>query len=393
MNKERFLKTVKELGTIGWTDSGLQRVTFSPDFIKGRNYVADIMQDAGMTVRIDRIGNIFGRYNITKGDRTILTGSHLDSVAGGGIYDGHLGVLSSIEAARSLYEQDLLNNSLEVVGFNGEEGSPLGGTFGSRSICGDFTQLPTDLVLQSYALTKEDIYSSKVDFNLYKCFLELHIEQGPVLWRRNIPIGIPTAIVGITRYKVTIIGQTNHAGTTPMEERCDAMREAIRIINEWYKIVDELPERNFVYNIGKINLTPNEPPVIAGKAEFVIEMRSTDHKVVDLLVNHLSNIIDTATLPTTKEKLIDKDPVLLNIDLRKTIQNVCKEQNLMYLDMPSGAGHDASPISKHIPTAMIFIPSINGVSHSKDELSSVEDMITGVSTLEKVLYELSKNSL
>lgn len=395
MNKARFLKTVTELGQIGWVeDVGLTRVTFSTEFIEGRNYIAQLMSAAGMQVHIDSVGNIFGKYSgHSNSSKTILTGSHIDSVYGGGIHDGFLGVLSAIEAARSLYESNQLENSLEVVGFNAEEGSPLGGTFGSRSFCGDFSQIPAADVLAQYNIDKEDIYAAKGAVEDYKAFVELHIEQGPVLWRNNLDIGIPTAIVGITRYKVTLTGQANHAGTTPMQERKDAMRAAARLITDWYALTDSLSEQNFVCNIGTISLTPNEAPVVPGKTEFTLEMRSTDAQVITMLTGLFAQLLNNAELPAKMEKIIDKPPVKLYEPLQHMIKDICDTNKLQSIYMPSGAGHDASPLAFKMPAAMMFIPSINGISHAKEESSSEESILLGVQVLEELLNKLDKTEL
>lgn len=395
MNQERFLNSVQELSQIGWAeDFGLTRVAFSDQFIAGRDYIAQLMSTAGMQVRIDSVGNIFGRYtNKTSSDKVLLTGSHIDSVRGGGIHDGFLGVLSSIEAARSLYETGHLLNTLEVVGFNAEEGGPLGGTFGSRSFCGDFTQIPTTDILDGYAISKDSIYAAQADMKQYKAFVELHIEQGPVLWRNNIDIGIPTAIVGITRYKITVDGQANHAGTTPMNERQDALREAARLITTWYETIDTLSETNFVCNIGRINLVPNEPAVVPGKAELVLEMRSTDPAVITMLTDLFSKLLQNSSLQTDMQKIIDKPPVSLNATMQQMLYKICEYNQLNYIYMPSGAGHDASPIALKMPTAMLFIPSVDGVSHSPKEACSESSMLIGVKVLKDMLSELDRTQL
>lgn len=392
MDKNRFLTSVQELGKIGWVEGfGLKRVTFSPEFVQGRDYIAQLMRAAGMQVRIDSLGSIFGRYEGQQPDcQTILVGSHIDSVLGGGIHDGHLGVLSALEAVRSLHEAEVLDNAVEVVGFNAEEGSPLGGTFGSRSACGDFIQLPSAETLSSYGLQPEDIYAAKLDLPIYKGFLELHIEQGPILWRQNLDIGIPTAIVGITRYKITVDGQANHAGTTPMAERQDAMRAATHLLAQWYELIEQLPEKNFVCNIGMFKLTPNEPPVIPARAEFVLEMRSTDSQVITMLTEHFAELLSQATLPSKMDKIIDKPPVELDKNLRKLFKSICTDMKIKALEMSSGAGHDASPLAQVMPAAMIFIPSICGISHAKEEASSEQSLLLGLEVLRTAIYKFDK---
>lgn len=387
MNRQRFIDSVYALGKIGWEEGkGLYRIGFSEAFVKGRDYVAGLMEDAGMHVRVDAVGNLFGRYGgPNPGAKTVLLGSHLDSVPGGGIYDGHLGVLSALEAARSLHERGSLPCPVEVVGFNAEEGGEMGGTFGSRAVCGEVKDLPPLEVLLSLGLTPEGIESSKLDFDEYQAWLELHIEQGPVLWRRKIPIGIPSAIVGITRYEVTVVGEANHAGTTPMEERKDAMKAAVRLLSLWYDEVEAMQGQNFVCNVGSFSLEPGAAPVIPGRASFVLELRSTEDGVVRDLVQKFRELLPRASLPAAMEPMIDKPGTQLDKRLRDMIRETCVEMGMESLDMPSGAGHDSVPISRKIPSAMIFVPSISGISHSMLEETSVDDIVRGAELLENLL--------
>ena len=398
MNRKRFLENVENLGRIGWEEGkGLYRTAFSPAFVEGRNFVSDLMESAGMEVRVDAVGNLFGRYSGSDVNaKTLLVGSHLDSVPGGGQYDGHLGVLAALEAAQSLHERGAHRCSIEVVGFNAEEGGEMGGTFGSRAVCGETGALPDAQVLESLGLTPEGIAGAKLDFSQYAGYVEMHIEQGPVLWRKKIPIGIPTAIVGITRYRVTLTGQANHAGTTPMDERKDAMEEAVRLLSRWYDEVEELTERakktgkSFVCNVGTFALHPNAAPVVPGKASFVLELRSTDDTVVEMLAQCFRELLPSVSLPVVMERMIAKPAVQLDKALRAEIRTVCADMGIESLDMPSGAGHDASPMAHHIPSAMLFVPSIGGISHSMEEDTTTDDSVRGAEVLEKLLAKLDK---
>ena len=399
MNSQRFLSSVESLGQIGWEDGkGLYRTAFSEAFVKGREFVAGLMKEARMDVRVDSVGNLFGRYEgNNKNAPAVLLGSHLDSVPGGGKYDGHLGVLSALEAARSLHERGALFCPVEVVGFNAEEGGDMGGTFGSRAVCGDVKSLPAPEVLASLNLSAEKIASAKLDFSKYRAYLELHIEQGPVLWRRKIPIGIPTAIVGITRYLITMEGQANHAGTTPMDERKDAMKEAVKLLARWYDQVDEMcgaeksekDEKNFVCNVGTFALEPGSASVIPGMASFALELRSTNDTVVKMLAGKFRELLQSMALPASMELMISKPAVTLDESLRALIRDTCREMKIASLDMPSGAGHDASPLAMKIPSAMIFVPSTDGISHNLEENTSNGDMLLGVEVLEKTLEKLA----
>ena len=210
----------------------------------------------GMETRIDGVGNLFGRYDgKEKGAKSFLVGSHLDAVPGGGKYDGALGILAGIEVSRRIREErGPLRHPLEVVAFTAEEGGPLGGTFGSRAFTGLVSRdVPND-ILSSFGLSHEVIEKSRGKKEDYLAYLELHIEQGPILWRRNIAIGIPTGIVGITRYKIDICGQANHAGTTPMEERRDAMRSASSLARWFTGRATAAGKNDFVCNVGVFSL-------------------------------------------------------------------------------------------------------------------------------------------
>lgn len=396
MNKQRFLRNFEALGSIGWdNESGLHRVAFTESFSEGRDFVATLMDKAGMDVRIDSLGNLFGRYK-ESGPKTatLLIGSHLDSVPGGGKYDGPLGVLAALEVAQSLHEREAAGLSapcisVEVVGFNAEEGGEMGGTFGSRAICGDIKSLPPSDVLQKSGLSPEKIADAKLDLSCYRGYIELHIEQGPVLWDKKIPIGIPFAIVGITRYRITLKGQANHAGTTPMSERKDAMKEAVRLLSHWYDWLDSVQEKNFVCNVGTFTVTPGSASVIPGEVSFILELRSTEDSVVEKLAQRFRFILSSASLPASMDVMVTKPAVKLDASLQSLIRRTCREMNVATLDMPSGAGHDAASMAQHIPSAMIFVPSREGISHSPDENTPVADMIQGVEVLEKILKNMN----
>ena len=400
MNEKRFLENLETLGQIGWKEGeGLFRTAFSPLFAEGRDFVSELMKSAGMDVRVDGVGNLFGKYpGSGEGARTVLLGSHLDSVPGGGKYDGHLGVVAALEAAQALHEKGPHRHALEVVGFNAEEGGEMGGTFGSRAVCGDLGPLPDAAALESLGLSEEKIAAARMDLSNYLCYLEMHIEQGPVLWRRQIPVGIPTAIVGITRYRVEIEGEANHAGTTPMEERKDAMKGATRLLSSWYDWLDaeiaraDRPE--FVCNVGSFSLQPGAAPVVPGLASFVLELRSTQDTVVGMLADRFRKLLPAAELPAKMSLMVEKPAVELDPELRTQIRAVCDEMKFECLDMPSGAGHDASPMARHLPSAMLFVPSIRGISHSREEKSDATDMVRGVKVLERLVERLdSRDSI
>ena len=392
INNNRFLKELKEQGSIGWKNGeGLFREAYSESYNKVSNYVEEKMRQAGLETRVDAIGNIFGKLEGKDPNaKTILVGSHLDSVKAGGILDGAYGVMAGLEALRAIKESgELPVHSLELVGFTAEEGEPLGGSFGSRVFTGKMETPPSEELLKKFNLTKEDINSAKGDLDKYAAFMEVHIEQGPVLWRRDIPIGIPTAIVGITRFKGFVIGEANHAGTVPMKERKDAFYQTIILLKEWLDFMWD--QENIVCNVGFMNLDPGEITIIPGKVEFGMEIRSTDREMTLMAVNKLKEIFSKAEMCSTKLNLwVDKPAVQLNERIIDTIEVVCQELNTDYIKMPSGASHDASPLARVMPTGMIFVPSINGISHNKDEFTEEDDLIMGLNILTYTLLKLER---
>ncbi len=390
INEARFFKDLEEQGRIGWKDGeGLFREAYSEDYARVRNYVEQKIKEAGLEARIDSVGNIFGRL---KGRdpkaKTILTGSHLDAVKAGGMLDGAYGVIAGLEALRAIKESGKLpKHSLEVVGFIAEEGGPLGGTFGSRSFTGQMETPPADEVLNSFGITKKNIMEAKADIKNYAAFIELHIEQGPVLWRKGISVGIPTAIVGITRYKGYVTGEANHAGTTPMLERKDALYQTVVLLHQWLDFMRN--QKDMVCNIGYIDVEPGEVGIVPGQVRFGVEIRSTEKERTQAAADKLNEILSQAQICDAKAELwVDKPPVKLYDNIIDAIEKVCDELQIQCIRMPSGASHDASPLARVMPTGMIFVPSINGISHNKEEHTEKAHLIEGTSVLANTLLEL-----
>lgn len=393
VNLERIMNQLLQLGQIGWEpDRGMNRPPYSPAYDRAREYVRKIMEEAGMKTRIDAVGNLFGRYDgNVAGMKILLSGSHLDAVPEGGIYDGPLGVLGALEAMRYLHESGN-SHPLEVVAFTGEEGGEMGGTFGSRCFAGavDFGHLPPDDVMEFLGVSREKILGSRGNPGNYEAYIELHIEQGPVLINQGTGIGIPTAIAGITRYLVTVSGEANHAGTTPMMVRSDALKTAVEVLGEWYEYA--FSRKDFVSNVGKLTVKPGSPAIIPGSVEFVLELRSVDRNSIEQGVGKMESILAAGkNQKGTMSLMIDKGAAAMNSSLREKIVAASDEAGLKWLELPSGAMHDAAPVSREIPSAMIFIPSIGGISHSKDEFSTSQDIRNGVEVLARTLEMLDRN--
>jgi hydantoinase/carbamoylase family amidase len=361
------------------------------EYLADRDYIRRKMEDAGLITRVDTVGNLFGRLEGTeRGAATLLAGSHLDAVKAGGILDGPLGIVSALEALRAIGEQGIRpRHSLEAVAFIAEEGGPLGGTFGSRSFTGQMETPPAPEVLAGFGLSTEDVRAARGDLSTYGAYLEYHIEQGPVLWRKGLPVGIPTAIVGITRYRVTITGAANHAGTTPMLERKDALYEASVVIHKWVDFVRS--KENLVCNVGFLNVEPGQIGIVPGKVSFGVEIRSTEDSRMALAAETLKKYLSEMEGCRGQAELwVEKPPVRLDEGVVRTIESVSGELGYSSLLMPSGASHDASPLARVMPTGMLFVPSVGGVSHCMEEFSEDDDMVKGATVLANLLLRLDR---
>lgn len=392
INKKRFLTDFYYLGQIGWVDGeGLQRVSYSKSYVEAREWLRTRMEKYGLNTRIDRIGNLFGRIE-GKTASTILLGSHLDSVKNGGIYDGQLGIISALEALASIKENGIITNkSFEVVAFVAEEGEPLGGTFGSRTFAGLIPEGYKEDTLAALDITALDIKSSKGDIGKYIAFLELHIEQGPFLERKGLDIGIPSGIVGISRSEITIIGAANHAGTTPISERKDAMRIAADIIHKWFEWMDR--QDNIVCNIGRISIIPGHVSVVPEKVTFLLELRSLDDNLVKYANNFFKEICDFYQDKPCSIKIKSlgcKPAVSLDPSLIELIKYTAQKMEMKTIIMPSGASHDSSPMANIMPTAMIFVPSHEGISHAKGEYTPDKNIVLGAELLLKSVLEMDR---
>lgn len=390
INSERFVKDIEHQARIGWKDEqGLFREAYTKEYFELRDYVQSRMEEAGLKTRVDSVGNLFGRLEGENPKaRTILTGSHLDAVVGGGPLDGALGVIASLEALRSIKEAGRNpKHSLEVVGFVAEEGGPLGGTFGSRAFSGLVKSPLPDEVLKSFGLSWENIINAKGSIDDYCAYLELHIEQGPVLWQKGISVGIPTDIVGITRYQETVKGAANHAGTTPMMDRKDALYDAVIILHEWMDFMRK--QTDIVCNVGILEVEPGHVSIVPGEVKFKVELRSANQNIIQFAVDRLKDISSKIkTCSVAIELLIQKPPVKLSDQIINAIEQVSQDLKLKSLKMPSMASHDASPISQVMPAGMIFVPSVNGISHHKDEFTDKEDLVRGATVLANTLLKL-----
>jgi N-carbamoyl-L-amino-acid hydrolase len=402
VNGQRIHDHLKELSKFGANpQGGVSRVAYSDADLKGREYAITLMKEAGLDVHIDAAGNIIGtRAGSDASLKPLLIGSHIDSVPMGGNFDGDVGSLSAIEAAQTLKEKQItLRHPLEVIIFQNEEG----GTIGSQALGEGLNDRLLSLVSQSGKTIREG--TKFVGGNLDQLaaarrkpgsiagYFELHIEQGGSLEREKIDIGVVEGIVGILHSDVTIEGFANHAGTTPMDQRRDALLSAARFIEKVNQIVTGVPGRQ-VGTVGWIKVEPGAYNVIPGKVVLGLELRDLDEKKFAGLFDRIrSEAEGLGKLNQTRFSFTDpviSHPALTDKGFQELINDTAKSLGFSTKVMPSGAGHDAQEIARIGPVGMIFIPSIGGISHSPKELSRPQDIENGANVLLQTVLAFDK---
>lgn len=394
VNGTRVNTHLKQLSEFGKNpQGGVSRVAYSEADRHGREYTMGLMRAAQLTVSVDLAGNIWGRRPGSDATlKPIVFGSHIDSVPEGGNYDGDVGVLGSIEVAQTLAEAGVTTrHPLEVVVWQNEEG----GLWGSHAVTGPVTAQELAQVAWSGKSIRDGIAflggdPTKLDSVRRRQgdiagYLELHIEQGGTLDREKVAIGIVEGIVGIARWRVTAEGFANHAGTTEMAGRRDALLAAARLIEAVNRIVTSRPGRQ-VGTVGRIQAFPGAANVIPGRVEFSIEVRDLDASKIDLLGTEIrEEATRIGTLNgTTFSFIVDSaphKPALSHPALRAHIAAAARQLGLTTKVMPSGAGHDAQNAALIGPMAMIFVPSVGGISHSPREFTTPEDVVNGTNVL------------
>jgi len=401
----RIENHIDELSAFGRNqDGGVDRVAFSPADIEARKYITGLMSDAGLEIRIDTAGNIIGRLEGSEKLKPVMIGSHIDSVPGGGNFDGDVGVIGSIEVARVLQTSGTsLRHPLEVVVFSDEEG----GLTGSRAMIGDLTPEALGVTSHSGFTVAEGIRQIGGDPDHIKeaarelcsvaAFVELHIEQGAVLYDQEIDIGVVTGIVGIRWWDVVVDGVANHAGTTPMDKRVDPMLAAADFITAVNEVIRSEPGSQ-VGTVGRIKAEPGAPNVIADKVTMSLEIRDLESGKIQRLFEKIrSATIEIARRHGTSFEFQELDvaspPAPTDERIREIIATSAESLGLSHKRMPSGAGHDAQDLARITPTGMIFVPSVNGISHSPREFTSPEDMASGAQVLLDTVLALDKVDL
>jgi allantoate deiminase len=399
--QERIERHINSLSEFTATPGkGTTRLTYSKEDSQARQYIKETMKEYGLTVREDGFGNIFGKLEGSIKDApSVLIGSHFDSVPNGGSYDGPAGVVAALEVA-NLFNQNQLTPKypLEVIALVEEEGSRFGGgLMGSRGIVGvlseeEFFNLrDRDGISTVEAMTQIGLDPTlpKVrDFKTLKAFLELHIEQGPILEEQNIPIGVVEAIVGLTQLEVTISGQAGHAGTTPMDRRADALVTAARIIGHLPELAVGKGEGT-VITTGRLQVFPNGANVIPDRTVFSVDIRSGKEENVLQVIKEVKQLVASYNgngIQTSIEQQLYIQPKKMNQDIITLLKEKSNHFNIPFCSINSGAGHDAMVFSDFTDVGMLFIPSKDGLSHCPEEWSDSQHIANAV----QILYEAAK---
>jgi N-carbamoyl-L-amino-acid hydrolase len=405
VNRDRLWDSLQKLAEFGkLPEDGTSRVGFSPEDLAARHWLMGELRGEGLEVVVDAAANLHARRAGERDDRPlILFGSHIDTVPHGGNFDGCVGSMGALEVLRSLRERDLrTQHPLEFVVWANEEGVHYGrGLFGSRAFAGLLDPGELDSVddqgvklaewIRRAGGDPDRIAEMKPAPGSFHCYLELHIEQGGTLWQRGIPLGIVEGIVGIHRYRVVLEGKANHAGTTPMNQRRDALLTASKIILAVRDIITAEPGRQ-VGTVGDIRVQPGAPNVIPGRVEFPVEIRDLSQDKIAALADKVraraEELAKADGVTFTWDPVSAHEPALMSRAIRYQIQKSAEEMRASSLSMASGAGHDAQSLARLCPAGMIFVPSKDGISHAPTEFTPPELVACGAEALYRTLLRL-----
>ena len=403
--EKRLDNNIKALSQIGSDPTGgMTRLLYSDSWLEAQKFVEGTMQEIGLETSYDEIGNLFGRVTGTKyPEETILSGSHIDTVVNGGTLDGQFGVMAAYLAVQQLletYGKPL--RSLEVISMAEEEGSRFPTVFwGSKNFVCEASREQVEDIADSEGLKFVDemrrqgfdfAEEAKTRRDDIKAFVEIHIEQGNVLENEKLQIGVVNNIAGQKRYTFVLRGEANHAGTTPMGYRRDA-------VYGFSKICSGIIDRAFaegdplVVTFGKVEPKPNTVNVVPGEVLFTMDCRHTDANELNTFTKeaeaYMKEVASELGLTLDIDLWMDETPVPMNESVVEVVENAAKTKEMKYKVMHSGAGHDSQVIAPHYPTAMIFVPSIKGISHNPAEATDLADLVAGVEVLTQALYELA----
>ena len=406
VEKDRIIDLFENLKKFGVNENqGNDRVAYSDFEIQAREYISKKLEKTGAKVYTDFAGNLIAHYNPNNSNlKPILFGSHVDAVPNGGHYDGAAGVIHAIEVLQTVYSKNIsLNHPLEVIVFSNEEG----GLFGSKALAGKINQQTLDVMTISGYTNGEGverlggnvdrIYEVKRNMGDIHAFLEMHIEQGNNLYSSNTDVGIVEGIVGLKWWDVTVKGTTNHAGTTPMNQRQDAMIAASKFVLMVNETVNSY-EGSQVGTVGRISAEPGVPNVIPGIVNLSLELRDLSSNKISIIYNKIienTKIIEEETKTKFTFSPIDAtgDPALMDRRIINILSKVSDDLGYTSMLMPSGAGHDSQTMALIAPTAMIFAPSKDGISHSPKEYTNFEMLEKTTNVMLNTILKIDKVKL
>jgi allantoate deiminase len=391
---------IEAAAAFGGEGTGVTRLAWSPELHAVQAWLTEQLEELGLQVELDAAGNLIGRWQAGTGP-AIMVGSHLDTVPSGGRYDGALGVLSGLQAIRLLKERGVEpKRPLWLVSFMDEEGARFGAAlFGSRAFVGkDLGELGERTDGDGVSL-REAMAGQGFDFDALPqargidgvgAYLELHIEQGPVLESEGVEIGIVTGIVGLIGYRARLVGEANHAGTTPMRLRRDALCGAATAILALRDAA--LARDDITTNVGIVSVEPGGSNVVPGAAEFSIDVRSATPEgyasLEPLVRDTLGRIASEQGLELELREVYRLEPLPLAAELVDALEQAAANEGATHRRLPSGAGHDAMEVGRHVPSGMLFVPSRKGISHNPDEFTEPEHCELGARVLARTLEGL-----
>jgi allantoate deiminase len=394
------------LAHFGQTNNGgVTRLLYSDAWQQAQQALLYKMTLAGLKGYSDSVGNVFGRITgTTAPEQVVLTGSHVDTVIQGGKYDGAYGILASLLAVhRLLKKYGPPKKTIEVVSLCEEEGSRFPLTYwGSKNIVGEYdlanieglvdrANIPFEEAMEQAGFPISDYQSPKREDIVH--FIEVHIEQGQILEKQQQQIGIVSHIVGQQRFTVTFFGQSNHAGTTEMQGRKDAIVCAAHAITNLTALANDKYPPKLRATIGSLHVKPNVPNVIAGEVSFTVDVRHHQQSVIDSFVEEMYGILQTINdlynVTHSIERFSADEPVQLDAQTQEVAMQLAHKRGLKAIQMVSGAGHDSQVFAQHVPTTLLFVPSSNGISHSPLEFTAVDELERGVELLEDILFYLA----
>ena len=390
VNPERLLGDLYALRKIGAYRTGVHRPTLSPDDVVSRQWLVERMTEAGLDAKIDGIANVFGKSSAP--GRKVLAGSHIESQNQAGWLDGALGVIYALEAARALRDDPATRDvGVDVIAFCDEEGH-FGSYLGSRSFIGDVAEAEIDKArdrthgkMMREALTAAG-YAGRPRLSYqpgrYTGYFEAHIEQGRMLETSQLKIGVVTAIVGLWDYRIKVLGHQNHAGTTTMAERKDAGLTLVRLIAAIDQTFKQAAGPRSVWTCGRMEFDPGAPSIIPGEARAMFQFRDSDPAILNRLEAALHEQVaafnHAGPCTIAVETIRQSTPAVMDESFQQAIeQAAAKHAPGLAVRMPSGAGHDAQHVARVMPAAMLFVPSIGGISHHWAENTSDEDIVLG----------------